>query len=80
MQGYESIRLTLEILSLTIDECPIGAVVDEDLHPKDEYKLLYKGRVLTHLCVLFPYLSMLVDSRITIVLSVEEQACSTFKE
>jgi hypothetical protein len=31
-------------------------VIDEDLHPKVEYKLFDKGIVLTHLCVL-PYLN-----------------------
>jgi hypothetical protein len=71
--------------SFGVDECPIGAfdVVDGDLHLKDEYKLFYKGIVPTHLCVLLPHLSMLVDFRITIVLGrdlTSDVGCSTFKE
>jgi hypothetical protein len=55
----------LSTQSFAVDECPIGAfdVVHEDLHPKDEYNILYKGIVPMHLCVLLPYLSMLVGSR-----------------
>jgi len=69
-------------VSFAVDECPIGAfdVVDEDLHRKYEYNIFYKGIVPTHLCVLLPYLSMLVRSRKIIVLGrdmltrdVEEQ-------